>query len=65
MTSNLGSGHIVKGCSSEDVLPPSIRGLITSSIQCHFPPEFINRIDEIIFYVRRLLETLTFDTAQV
>jgi ATP-dependent Clp protease ATP-binding subunit ClpB len=65
MTSNLGSRHIVNGCSSEDVLPPSIQSLITSSIQGHFPPEFINRIDEIIFYVRRRLKVFTFDTAQV
>jgi len=46
MTSNLGSEHILNGCSSEDILPP-IRGLVASLIQCHFSPEFINRIDEI------------------
>ena len=47
MTSNLGSEHILNGYSLEDILLPSIRGLIASLIQCHFPPEFINRIDEI------------------
>jgi len=54
MTSNLGSAQMVNACSSEDAIPSSIQCLVTSSIQSHFPPEFINRIDEIIFYVRHL-----------
>jgi len=50
MTSNLGSAHMANTCSSEEAVLPSIRRLVTCSIQSHFPAEFINRIDEIIFY---------------
>lgn len=55
MTSNLGSVHMIKSCSADNAVSASVRSLVSSSIQSHFPPEFINRIDEIIYYVRRLL----------
>ena len=55
MTSNLGSAHVVSACLADSAIFVSIRSLVTSSIQSHFPPEFINRIDEIIFYVRHLI----------
>lgn len=52
MTSNLGSQYMADICSPEEAISPAMRDLVTSSIQSHFPPEFINRIDEIVFYVR-------------
>lgn len=50
MTSNLGSQYMADNCSSEEAISEAIRPVVTSSIQSHFPPEFINRIDEIVFY---------------
>lgn len=46
MTSNLGSEHL----NGQDG-PEASRDLVMEAIQDAFPPEFINRIDEIIVFV--------------
>lgn len=46
---------MMDNCSSEQAISPAIQHLVTCSIQAHFPPEFLNRIDETIFYVRQLV----------
>jgi ATP-dependent Clp protease ATP-binding subunit ClpB len=48
MTSNLGAAYLqaLPGGS----IPPDTRTLVMGAIEAHFPPEFRNRIDEIIIY---------------
>ncbi|KAI6047642.1 P-loop containing nucleoside triphosphate hydrolase protein [Pisolithus marmoratus] len=48
MTSNLGAAYL--NDMSEGVVDSNTRQLVMGAIQAHFPPEFINRIDEIIIF---------------
>ncbi|MEL6830930.1 MAG: AAA family ATPase, partial [Pseudomonadota bacterium] len=50
MTSNLGSDALASG--DEGALSEAQREAVTGAIQAHFRPEFINRIDEIVFFKR-------------
>lgn len=49
MTSNLGSMHLNKDNSSED---DNVKNLVMGELQQFFRPEFINRIDEVVFFNR-------------
>jgi ATP-dependent Clp protease ATP-binding subunit ClpB len=49
MTSNLGAAFL--NDMGEGPVKPQTRDMVMSAIQGHFPPEFINRIDEIVIYV--------------
>jgi ATP-dependent Clp protease ATP-binding subunit ClpA len=62
MTSNLGATYMTENPSEGDV-DPAVKALVNDAITKHFPPEFINRIDDIIFYrslthkdIRRVVE---------
>ena len=48
MTSNLGAAYLQ--ALPGGPIPPETRTLAMSAIETHFPPEFRNRIDEIIMY---------------
>ncbi|KZO93467.1 P-loop containing nucleoside triphosphate hydrolase protein [Calocera viscosa TUFC12733] len=48
MTSNLGAVYL--NDAGEGELRPEARKLVMDTIQAHFPPEFVNRIDEIIIF---------------
>jgi len=52
MTSNFGSHFIAEAPrgGSHDELPEGVRRQVTEALRQHFRPEFINRIDEIIFF---------------
>jgi len=51
MTSNLGAFHINDAASTfEGAVPPTVKRNVIGSIKKHFPPEFINRIDDIIVF---------------
>ena len=64
MTSNLGSHHIAeraRGGAAD--LDEGTRRLVLDALRAHFPPEFLNRIDEIVFFhplgrehLRRIVE---------
>ncbi|KAJ7071036.1 P-loop containing nucleoside triphosphate hydrolase protein [Mycena amicta] len=49
MTSNLGSVHLNE-LGDGGLVDPQTRSLVMGSIQAHFPPEFINRVDEIVVF---------------
>lgn len=49
MTSNLGAVYL--NDMVDGPVDGKTKGLVMGAIQSHFPPEFINRIDEIIIYV--------------
>ncbi|QRV76707.1 heat shock protein HSP104 family protein [Ceratobasidium sp. AG-Ba] len=48
MTSNLGAAYL--NDMGEGPVKPEARSLVMGAIQSHFPPEFVNRIDEIIIF---------------
>ena len=52
MTSNLGSQYIAEHCphGSEEDLDEGVRDQVTEALRTHFRPEFLNRVDEIIFF---------------
>ncbi|MEO1660796.1 MAG: ATP-dependent chaperone ClpB [Pseudomonadota bacterium] len=50
MTSNLGADAIANG--DEGALSTGQREAVSSAIRAHFRPEFINRIDETVFFQR-------------
>ena len=50
MTSNLGSDALASGAEGE--ISDAVRESVMSAIRMHFRPEFINRIDEIVFFKR-------------
>ncbi|MBU2606015.1 MAG: ATP-dependent chaperone ClpB [Alphaproteobacteria bacterium] len=50
MTSNLGSDALASGAEGE--ITDSVRESVMGAIRMHFRPEFINRIDEIVFFKR-------------
>ncbi|KAJ9111678.1 hypothetical protein QFC19_001037 [Naganishia cerealis] len=47
-TSNLGATYLTEAGGGE--IRPETKELVNGAIQAHFPPEFINRLDQIIFY---------------
>ncbi|KAF7969040.1 hypothetical protein HWV62_28433 [Athelia sp. TMB] len=48
MTSNLGAVYLNE--MAQGPIKPETRHLVMGAIQAHFPPEFINRIDEIVLF---------------
>ncbi|EOR00811.1 hypothetical protein E3P92_01272 [Wallemia ichthyophaga] len=63
MTSNLGASHLAELAGDDGGAPTEAKGLVMGAVQGHFPPEFINRIDEIIIFrnlalgdVRRIVD---------
>ena len=49
MTSNLGSEFILDGIQNGDITPEA-RAQVDRLLKTHFRPEFLNRIDEIVYY---------------
>ena len=49
MTSNLGSEYILDGIQNGE-LTEEVRSQVQHLLKTHFRPEFLNRIDEIVFY---------------
>ena len=51
MTSNLGSHHIAERAGrGATALDEGTRRHVMDALRAHFPPEFLNRIDEIVFF---------------
>jgi ATP-dependent Clp protease ATP-binding subunit ClpB len=53
MTSNMGSQYIAEASSMtqpSEELPDGVRRQVMETLQQHFRPEFLNRIDEVIFF---------------
>jgi len=47
-TSNLGAAYLTE--IEEGPVSPEIKALVTGAVAAHFPPEFINRLDETIIF---------------
>jgi ATP-dependent Clp protease ATP-binding subunit ClpB len=50
LTSNLGSQYIAERTAAGDDLDDGTQQLVMSTLRSHFKPEFLNRIDEILFF---------------
>ena len=50
LTSNLGSDYILDGINEENEITPEARAQVDRLLKSHFRPEFLNRLDEIVFY---------------
>ena len=50
LTSNLGSSAILEGIDNDGQITDSARAQVESMLRSHFRPEFLNRLDEIVFY---------------
>ena len=56
LTSNLGSSAILEGIDAQGQITESARKAVDMMLKTHFRPEFLNRLDEIVFY-KPLLRT--------
>jgi len=50
MTSNLGAAYLNELGDTSGAVPATTRELVMGAIRGHFPPEFINRIDDIVIF---------------
>ncbi|MFA7501751.1 MAG: ATP-dependent chaperone ClpB [Anaerovoracaceae bacterium] len=50
LTSNLGSQYLLEGLSTTGQITEEARESVTQLLQATFRPEFLNRLDEIVFY---------------
>lgn len=50
LTSNLGSDYILDGISSDGAITQKTRDQVNALLKRQFRPEFLNRLDEIVFY---------------
>jgi ATP-dependent Clp protease ATP-binding subunit ClpB len=50
MTSNLGSQYLADQSIASATIPEGVRRQVLDALRTHFRPEFLNRIDEIIFF---------------
>ncbi len=50
LTSNLGSDYILDGIDENGVISDQAREQVSRVLKGHFRPEFLNRLDEIVFY---------------
>ncbi len=50
LTSNLGSGAILEGIGTDGKISESAKDEVNAMLKQQFRPEFLNRLDEIVFY---------------
>ncbi len=50
LTSNLGSDYILEGINADGELTTTAKEQVTKLLKSSFRPEFLNRLDEIVFY---------------
>ena len=59
MTSNLGSPYILDGIEPNGEISESARKEVDTLLRQHFRPEFLNRLDEIVYYKPLVRENIT------
>ena len=50
MTSNIGSEYLLNGITSDGEIKPEAREAVLAALRQHFPPEFLNRLDDIVLF---------------
>ena len=68
MTSNIGSSRLLEGVTEKGEIREAVRDAILRDMRQHFRPEFLNRVDEIVFFkplqpaeIERIVDLLTED----
>ena len=59
LTSNLGSQYLLDGIDEDGNISDGARGMVESQLRRSFRPEFLNRLDEIVFYKPLTREDMT------
>ena len=59
LTSNLGSQYLLDGISPDGEITPEAREQVEALLRRSFRPEFLNRLDEIVFYKPLTKENIT------
>lgn len=59
LTSNLGSSYLLDGIDKEGEITPQARQSVEQLLRESFRPEFLNRLDEIVFYKPLTKENIT------
>ena len=50
MTSNIGSVYLLEGATADGEIKPEARDLVFDELRVRFPPEFLNRVDDIVLF---------------
>ena len=50
MTSNIGASYLTEGIDDDGEISDEAREAVTADLRAHFRPEFLNRLDETIFF---------------
>jgi len=50
MTSNIGSEYLMQGVTADGEIKEDARRTVLGALRNHFPPEFLNRVDEIVLF---------------
>jgi ATP-dependent Clp protease ATP-binding subunit ClpB len=50
MTSNIGSEFLMQGVTAQGEIKEDARRMVLGALRNHFPPEFLNRVDEIVLF---------------
>lgn len=50
MTSNIGSQYLLDGVNDDGTISDTAKEQVSRDLRAHFRPEFLNRLDEIIFF---------------
>lgn len=59
LTSNLGSQYLLEGINPDGIISEEAQAAVTEELRRSFRPEFLNRLDEIIFFKPLTKENLT------
>jgi ATP-dependent Clp protease ATP-binding subunit ClpB len=59
LTSNLGSQYLLDGIASDGSITPQAKDQVEQLLKHSFRPEFLNRLDEIVFYKPLTMENIT------
>ena len=59
LTSNLGSEYLLGGIREDGTIDPEAKGQVQQLLRHSFRPEFLNRLDEIVFYKPLSRENMT------
>ena len=59
LTSNLGSEYLLSGIREDGALDPGAKAQVEALLRRSFRPEFLNRLDEIVFYKPLTRENIT------
>ena len=58
MTSNIGSQYLLEGVDADGQVKEGAREAVDREMRAHFRPEFLNRVDDIIFFTPLTLEEI-------